>query len=187
MAIQYTAMEVQEEQELFEKVRQRDERALEQLIRIWTPMLSAFVNRIVTNPEDTSDILQDTFVKIWEKSRQFKGEASPRTWATRIALNLSYSHLRRRKRWHHVLLDEVRELFVPDNTQVDFEKRERRSLLQEGLQVLTPRQRAVFHARIDKDLPFREVALAVGCSENAAKVHFHEAKKRLTSFVAERT
>ena len=185
--VKHTDMQQRDDQELFEKVRQRDEQALTELIRRLSPELFAFTNRMLNNPDDARDILQETFVRVWEKSHQYQERSAVKTWVTSIALNLCYSHLRKQKRWTTVLIDDVRGLFSDSDPQQDMERSYQRSLLEEGLVTLTPRQKAVLTARIYQDLPFSDIAQAVGCSENSAKVHFHEAKKRLGAFVAERT
>lgn len=187
MIVKLPEMLENEEKQLFEKVQRKDSQALAALMRLLSHDLFAFINRLVENREDVEDILQDTFVRVWEKSHQFKGNSSVRTWIYSIALNLSYSHLRKRNRWHHAFLDEIKALFSGDDPQRDTEFSHEKDLLRQGLTHLSPRQQAVVTARVYQDLPFAQVATAVGCTTNAAKVHFHEAKKRLSAFIEERT
>jgi len=65
---------------LFEKVQNRDSRPFDQLMRDYSDELYHFILRIVSNSEDAQDILQDTFVRVWEKSHQFKGKSTVKTW-----------------------------------------------------------------------------------------------------------
>ncbi len=180
-------MSTRDEQALFDMIRARDQQGLNGLIKLHSNDLFLFIQRMVQNQEDAQDILQDTFVRVWEKCHQFRGNSTVKTWIYRIAMNLAYSHLRKQGRWHHTLLDDLRTLASGDNPEANLEQSYQKDMLKLGLEQLTPRQRAVVVARIYEDLPFREVASAVGCSENAAKVHFHEGKKRLEAFVKERT
>jgi len=168
---------------LFEKVQRRDSRAFDTLMREYSPELFNFILRLVSNAEDAQDILQDTFVRVWEKSHQFKGRSSVKTWIFRIAINLSYTHLKRRKRWSYAVLEDVKTLVSGSDPVQEAETRHDAHLLQASLRTLTPRQHAVVVARIYKDLPFAQIAQAVGCSENAAKVHFHEGKKRIEAYM----
>ena len=168
---------------LFEKVQSRDSRAFDQLMREYSAELHHFILRIVSNSEDAQDILQDTFVRVWEKSHQFKGNSSVKTWIFRIAINLSYTHLKRRKRWGFSILDEIKSLVSGSDPVAETEKWYYATLLEKSLTTLTPRQHAVVVARIYKDLPFAQIAEAVGCSENSAKVHFHEGKKRIDTYI----
>jgi len=59
------------------------------------------------------------------------------------------------------------------------EAEQRRRLVRAALDALTRRQREVFALRVDGELPFAEVARALGIPENNAKVHFHHAVRRL--------
>ena len=168
---------------LFEKVQSRDSRAFDQLMREYSPELYNFILRIVSNTEDAQDILQDTFVRVWEKSHQFKGKSSVKTWIFRIAINLSYTHLKKRKRWSLSILDEIKSLISGSDPVRDTEREYNSALLEKSLAFLTPRQHAVVVARIYEDLPFAQIGAALGCSENSAKVHFHEGKKRIESYI----
>jgi len=91
--------------------------------------------------------------------------------------------LKRRKRWGYSVLDEIKSLVSSSDPARDTENSFHSELLQKSLAVLTPRQHAVVIARVYQDLPFAEISKALGCSENSAKVHFHEGKKRIESFI----
>jgi len=168
---------------LFEKVQSRDSRAFDKLMREYSPELHSFILRIVSNSEDAQDILQDTFVRVWEKSHQFKGNSSVKTWIFRIAINLAYTHLKKRKRWGFSILDEIKSLVSGSDPVQETERQYNSMLLEKSLTSLTPRQHAVVVARIYQDLPFAQIGEAVGCSENSAKVHFHEGKKRIETYI----
>ena len=172
--------------ELFEKVKQRDPQAFNELVRHHSPALFNFILRMVRNNEDAQDILQDTFVKVWEKSHQFKGASTVKTWIYKIALNLSYSLLKRRNRWSYTVIEEVRTIVSGSNPVKDAENIFHSELLAESMEVLTPRQKSVLMARVYEDLPFAQISDAIGCSVNAAKVHFHEGKKRIEAYIKER-
>lgn len=168
---------------LFEKVQGRDSQAFDQFVREHSDGLFNFIIRLVSNTEDAQDILQDTFVRVWEKSHQFKGKSTVKTWVYRIAINLCYSHLKRRQRWTFSLLEDMKALISGSNPVTETEYKYQSEILEKSLVILTPRQRSVVTARIYQDLPFAQISEAVGCSVNAAKVHFHEGKKRIEAFM----
>ena len=172
-----------QEKQLFEKVQKHDPQAFDQLVREYSPALNNFLLRMVANVEDAQDILQDTFVRVWEKSGQFKGNSSVKTWIYRIAINLSYNHLKKRNRWTYTLIEDLKTLVSGSDPEREMEKGFYSELLEKSLGDLTPRQRSVVVARIYEDLSFAEVSEAIGCSVNAAKVHFHEGKKRIETFM----
>lgn len=80
-------------------------------------------------------------------------------------------------------MDDLGQLESGSNLQADLEAGYQSDLLRKSLELLTPRQKAVVVARIYEDLPFAQISEAIGCSVNAAKVHFHEGKKRIAVFM----
>ena len=63
------------------------------------PELQSFIFRLLTNKQDTEDIVQETYIKAHQNIDSFKGESSFKTWVFTIALNLSKNHLGKQKRW----------------------------------------------------------------------------------------
>jgi RNA polymerase sigma-70 factor (ECF subfamily) len=61
--------------------------------------LSSFIYRLVTNKQDTEDIVQETYIKVFEKLDTFQKKSSFKTWVFTIALNTSKNHLEKQKRW----------------------------------------------------------------------------------------
>jgi RNA polymerase sigma-70 factor (ECF subfamily) len=61
--------------------------------------LSSFIFRLLTNRQDTEDIVQDTFIKGINKIDSFQGKSTLKTWVFRIALNTAKNHLKGKKRW----------------------------------------------------------------------------------------
>lgn len=61
--------------------------------------LSSFIFRLVTNRQDTEDIVQETYLKVFEKIDAFQKKSSFKTWVFTIALNTSKNHLEKQKRW----------------------------------------------------------------------------------------
>lgn len=61
--------------------------------------LSSFVFRLVTNRQDTEDIVQETYLKAFEKLNTFQEKSSFKTWVFTIAMNTAKNHLEKQKRW----------------------------------------------------------------------------------------
>ena len=155
-----------------------------QLYDRYHPKMLGVCIRYAQSKQEAQDILQDTFVRVWEKARTYKGKSSLKTWIFRIAMNLSYTQLKRNRRWE--TLDVLRQRSDHRNPADEAEMTFRRDRLADALKTLTPRQHAVVIARIYEDLPFEEIGRAVGCSTNAAKVHFHTGKQRLQTYFTEK-
>ncbi|MEM8737505.1 MAG: sigma-70 family RNA polymerase sigma factor [Planctomycetota bacterium] len=90
-------MDFTEESELVERARRGDPGALAELLRSQESRVYHVCLRMVSHADDAAELAQDTLVKMMEHLAEFRGDAKLSTWATRIAMNLSISHLRKRK------------------------------------------------------------------------------------------
>ena len=168
--------------ELVRSVRQGEREAFNALVRRHQRAVFALALRYVRHEADAQDLVQKTFVRALGALDRFRGDSSFRTWLFRIAINLCKNHLRDRKR-------EIGEA-IDDPDVIDAEgpqrliDRERADRLRRAVAKLPNKQRTVLELRIYHELPFRDVADLAECTENAAKVNFHYAVKKLRSLLA---
>ncbi|MEM1109043.1 MAG: sigma-70 family RNA polymerase sigma factor [Planctomycetota bacterium] len=90
-------MEPAEEQALIERAQSGDRAALGDLLRGHQQRLYNVCYRMVSHPDDAAELTQDVLLKVVEKISEFRGDAKLTTWMTRVAMNASISHLRKRK------------------------------------------------------------------------------------------
>src|SRR5574341_1378198 len=186
--------EVGPDEALVHSFMEGDSTAFDQLVRRHEELVLRIVRRYARDVDDARDLSQKTFVRAFEAARRsFSrpcGERAPfRRWLIRIAVNLARNHARDASRWGRAAPATVRELeglahrgAEPLAKLIDAERaaRVRRAVLE-----LPPRQREVITLRLDAELPFSEIAAALEITENAAKVSFHHAAKRLRDLVQE--
>ena len=148
------------------------------LVRSHQEGVYSWVRRLVRDEETARDLTQETFLRGYRGLTSFRGDSAFGTWLRTIATNVVRSHYRREGSATFVPLDP--ELAsgapAPDAELVEAADRE---ALRRALEQLPPRQRQVVMLRIYRELPYSEVAREIGTSENAAKVNFHHAIKRL--------
>ena len=155
--------------------------AFDELVRRYQRQVYHLARRYVKNDEDAKDVAQRAFVKAFVGIGGLRGDAAFRTWLYKIAVNLSLNHVRDRARLRPV--EEAEEARVDAVGETRLEGVEQRRALLAALDDLPPKQRMVLELRVFEELPFREVATAAGCSENAAKVNFHYAVTRLREWM----
>ena len=168
-----------------------DDEAFEALWRRHHEVVHAVVRRLAADPEDARDLVQRAFLRALGAARRTAARrgADPidfRAWLLRIAVNLSKNLLRDRRRWRAGPLEEAAG--APADAPAADEallRREREGLVREAVARLPRRQRQVIALRVDAGLAFAEVARVLGITENAAKVHFHHATRRLRELVRE--
>ncbi|MEB2340631.1 MAG: sigma-70 family RNA polymerase sigma factor [Flavobacteriia bacterium] len=154
--------------------------AFNQIVRLHQRRLYAFIRRMVTDPAETEDILQDVFLKAWTGLENFRGEARLDTWLFRVAHNESISHLRRLKR--RSLFNErrlARQLTVTLASEEHFSGDAVQQKLQRAVMNLPPKQRAVFTMKYFDGMKYSEMSRVTGTSEGALKASFHIAVKKI--------
>jgi RNA polymerase sigma-70 factor (ECF subfamily) len=177
--------------EFIERLQRGDARAFDELVRQHQKPIYYTALRYVKNPDDAADVTQKTFVRAYRSLASFRGESALGTWLTRIAINLSLNHLRDHARERPArATDDITELADPAlMTQATGASRiireQQSAALQSAIDSLPERQRLVLSLRVFDELSFREVAELVGSSENAAKVNFHHAVKRLRTLMTQ--
>jgi RNA polymerase sigma-70 factor (ECF subfamily) len=169
-----------------------DDDAFGELVRRNEGLVLAIVRRYARSPEDARDLAQRTFLRAFEAARRAfrrgsRGGVPFRRWLVRIAVNLAKNHLRDELRFPRASLDEAlgpaAAATPPGGDQLLRDERARR-VRREVLR-LPRRQREVLTLRVDAELPFAEIAETLGVTENAAKVSFHHATRRLRDALAE--
>ena len=158
---------------------QRQERgAFDALVRRHQRGVWRVVRRYLRNDADAADVTQQAFVRAFKSLDRFRGEASVRTWLYRIGINLALNHLRDHAREQPAEIADDALTAAPVGAS-GLESAERAGRLRSAVAQLPPKQRLVLELRVFEDLPFREVAALAECTENAAKVSFHYAVKKL--------
>ena len=186
-----------EDLRLIEGLRAADERAYEKLIeRFQTPVYN-LAWRLLSDPADASDVVQEVFLKIFRNVNNFRGESSLRTWVYRIAVN--ESHNRRRWLFRHrrgeTGIDEAfddsdfRERPLTDDGETPFDftmNREAQILLEEGLEAINPVFRAALVLREMEDLSYEEIASVLEVSIGTVKSRILRGREALRRYLATR-
>lgn len=172
--------------ELVGSARSGDLRAFEELVRRTSADTYLLAKRLVSDPDDARDVVQEAYLRAFRSIGRFRGDAQFTTWLYRITANCASTHLGRRRRHRHDELDE--EVDVPD-TRPDHDPAAMASaaLLRDRLEAaiaeLPPRLRAVVVLRDIYDLNHAQIAEELGITESAAKVRLHRARRRLRTQV----
>jgi RNA polymerase sigma factor (sigma-70 family) len=169
-----------------------DEAAFGALVARHQPLVLAIVRRYAAAPEDARDLAQRTFLRAFEAARRSlrggeAGGAPFRRWLIRVAVNLARNHRRDAGRWGRAASDAALQA-VPAGAPGAPEalaRAEASARMRAAVLRLPPRQREVLTLRVDAELPFAEIAAVLDVTENAAKVTFHHAMRRLRAELRE--
>jgi RNA polymerase sigma-70 factor (ECF subfamily) len=174
-----------EEMALVERCRRGDLAAFEELYRAQAGRLFSVACRMLGNPADAEDQLQEIFLSAHRKLGSFRGESALGTWLYRLATNHCLDYLRSRaartSQLTETLDDEVgrfepgrRGLAEQAITKMDLER---------ALAQLPDGCRAAFVLHDIEGLEHREVAEALGIAEGTSKSQVHKARLRLRSLL----
>ena len=170
------------------------------LVDAYYEMIYRLAIKMVNNPQDAEDILQETFIKAYRHLKNFDGRSSLSTWLYRIATNEALMFLRRQKP-DTVSVDEsldtgegeIEPLQIIDWSSLPEEElmsAEARVYLDKAVGKLSPSLRVVFVLRDIQGLATRETAEVLDISETAVKTRLSRARlqlrEELTSYYGER-
>lgn len=172
-----------------EALRAGDPQEFARLVEAFSGMIYRLAIKMLENPQDAEDVLQDTFVKAMAHIHQFDGRSRLSTWLYRIAANEALMLLRKRKRVEISIedpiegQDEVQEPLqildwccLPEEEMMSSEAR---LYLDQAINELSPGLRVVFLLREIEGLSTQETGQVLGLSEMAVKTRLSRARLRL--------
>jgi RNA polymerase sigma-70 factor (ECF subfamily) len=173
---------------LVDRVRRGDLGAFEELYRTHSGKLYGLLLRMVGNPADAEDLLQDVFLSAHRKLDGFRGDSALGTWLYRLATNHCLDHLRSRAARTGQLTDALDdEPGLPDaGSRALAERTVAKMVLERALAQLPQGCRAAFVLHDVQGLEHREVAEALGIAEGTSKSQVHKARLRLRAILSAR-
>jgi RNA polymerase sigma-70 factor (ECF subfamily) len=174
--------------ELVKRAKAGDDAAFTELVDLYSERIYNLALRILRRPDDAADVLQETFIKVYEKINSFDGRADFFTWLYRIATNEALMRIRKEKRT--VLSDDELENYYDRPSNVEIERwqdvplrdmltKEFRQHLDKAIEALPEIYRSVFVLRDLEELSTREASKVLGITETNVKVRLKRARMYL--------
>ena len=154
-----------------------DDRAFEKLFEKYKKRVFKLIFRFVRNEPEAEDLLQDVFVRVYEKLSKFNKTSAFYTWLYRLTVNICLNHTSRGYK--------KRELSTEDDFVMDRYKHSEIGItgldvdLKDALKQLPEKQRATFILKIYDDLKFSDIAKIMKCSVGGAKANYFHAVRKL--------
>ncbi|HJU45535.1 MAG TPA: sigma-70 family RNA polymerase sigma factor [Chitinophagaceae bacterium] len=154
------------------------------IIKKYQEKLYWHIRRMVIDHEDTNDVLQNVFIRVWKGLENFREDAQLYTWLYRIASNESLTFLEQKKKKSAISLNEVEAgLSNTIRADKDFDANKLEWKLQLAIQQLPEKQQIVFNLRYYDEMPYAEMSRVLGTSEGALKASYHHAAKKIEEFI----
>jgi RNA polymerase sigma-70 factor (ECF subfamily) len=170
----------EDDHHLVARLQSGDDAAYEKLIARFQQPVYNLVSRLLNQPDEACDVVQEVFLKVFRNVGSFRAESSLKTWVYRIAVNEAYNHRRWfvRHRRSEVGLEQESEAGtsyhdrLPDPARSPYDValgQEERVLIEEALTRLNPKFRICVVLRDIEDLSYDEIAEIEGISLGTVK------------------
>jgi RNA polymerase sigma factor (sigma-70 family) len=177
---------LQEEQEFIQELLnpKTQNQAFQKLLKEYQKPLYNHVRNILLNHDDADDVLQNTFVKVFQNLNKFKGESKLFSWMYRIATNEALTFLSHKAKLGGVSSETLQSKAI-DNLKADiyFDGNEIQIKLQKAIIQLPEKQQLVFKMKYFEELKYEEISEILGTSVGALKASYHHAVKKIEAIV----
>ena len=186
-----------EDHRLISGLQAGEESAYERLIERFQAPVYNLAWRLLSDPSDANDVVQEVFLKIFRNIGHFRGESTLRTWVYRIAVNESHNRRRwlfRHRRGETGIEDtfddnDLREKPLMDSGETPFDftmNREAQILLEEGLAAINPVFRAALVLHEIEDMSYDDIADILEVSLGTVKSRIMRGREALRRYLASR-
>jgi RNA polymerase sigma factor, sigma-70 family len=167
--------------------RDQRKRSFEQFVSTESGALLRLAQRVLGDPEEARDLVQDALWKAYRSLERFRGDSSIKSWIWRITINEGIKRLRRRNRWKRVSdwlgLGQRQSMELEEKTtplpDQQVEHKRQLQAIQQLLAQLPDRQRMVVVLRYFEDLSIEEIGAALGIAPGTVKTHLIRAVRQL--------
>jgi RNA polymerase sigma-70 factor (ECF subfamily) len=158
------------------------------LMRRYNQTLYRIVRGYLHEEQEVEDVMQNTYLKSFDKLQQFRGNSAFSTWLIRIGINESLLRLRevKRSKTFYTSQQEMPDekiIQLPDSKQMNPEKlairQETRLLIEHAIDQLPEKYRVIYILKEVEGLDTEEIESCLGISANNIKVRLHRAKSLL--------
>jgi len=153
-------------------------KAFKDLLDLYQERLYWHIRKIVVTHDNANDVLQNTFIRIFNGIHDFKEKSSLHTWMYRIAYNESLRFLEKIK--NTISIEQDNNTYIKNLAQDSFFNGNDVQLkLNEAISNLTEKQKRVFQMKYFDNLSFRDISEILNISENTLKSSYYSAVKTI--------
>ena len=179
---------VKEEEQLVIELQSASSRenAFRELMTLYKERLYWHIRKIVISHDDSDDVLQNTFIKVYRSIDKFKGDSKLYSWMYRIATNEAITHLNKNAKRYNMSSQEMQTKAVNNLTSdVYFEGDDIQLKLQQAIATLPQKQQLVFNMKYFEDMKYKDMADVLETSEGALKASYHLATKKIEAYLTQ--
>jgi RNA polymerase sigma factor (sigma-70 family) len=172
--------------EILEKFSDESSRhyAFNLLVKQYQQRLYWHVRRILIDHDDSNDVIQNVFIKVWNNLSGFRNDSQLYTWLYRIATNEAITFLKQKKKRFFISFSDS-EYELADSLSNDplFTGDKIEMKLQQAILKLPTQQRIVFNMKYYDAMKYEEISEILGVTVGALKASYHHAVKKISKYV----
>lgn len=175
-----------EDQHYIDAIINGDCKAFAELIDRYKYMVFTLAMKILKNKEESEEVAQDVFVKVYQAIKTFKGDSKFSTWIYKIAYYRSLDYLKKQKRslkTSSIDSDFTYDLPSIENTLDALEVDERKKIIKSAIDNLAEDDAVVITLHYFEELSLKEIAKIMGIEANTVKVRLFRSRKRLAELL----
>ena len=159
--------------------------AFERLVREYQGLCWHVVERMVRHPEDTRELCQEAFLRIYQSVHQYRGESALKSWVAQVAYSVAKRHLERKRipilettaeEDSSPLVEQLSDGVNIEGAAADEEISQH---LHRAIDALPPLQRTILTLYHLEEMQIAEIALLTGVAEGTIKSHLFRSRKQL--------
>jgi len=160
--------------------------AFEKLIVNYKERLYWHIRKIVIDHEDADDVLQNTFIKVFENIKKFKGNSTIYTWMYKIATNEALNLLSKKSRQLGISNEDwIENKTAQLESDIYFDGDAMQLKFQKAIAKLPEKQRLVFNMRYFEEMKYDKMSEVLGTSVGGLKASYHHAVKKIKNVINE--
>jgi RNA polymerase sigma-70 factor (ECF subfamily) len=157
----------------------------EELIAPVRERMMRIIWRIVRDPDEAEDTMQEVLTLIWRKLERFSGHPNPQALVIRICVNAAVDALRRQRRSRRFVDYRTLDSLPAGHSTDAWENKETEIKVKEAIARLPRNQAAAVLLRVLEEQSYGEIARALGCGENTARTHVLRGRIKLSHWLAD--
>ena len=164
------------EAQIVEGCRRHNAKAQRALYDELSPMAMGVCYRYSSSRDEANDMLQDGFVKVYEKIGTLRDPQRLRSWVYNIMVNTCIQHYRRSR---NTVLQEMDDIAEDDSQEMPYTMED----IVEAMATISPTQRMAFNLCCVEELSMKEAAERMSCNETAVRVALCKAHKKMRHYL----
>jgi len=177
---------VKNEKELLFQLQstQTQDKAFRVLVTLYKERLYWHIRKIVISHDDTDDVLQNTFIKIYKNIKNFKGDSKLFSWMYRIATNEAITHVNKNAKRLQTTNEDIKNYAIQNlKADVYFDGDAIQIKLQQAIATLPQKQQLVFNMKYFDHIKYKDMSEILETSEGALKASYHIAVKKIEAYL----